>query len=398
MAGQTGLCTSTLTEWNERQARNRRQDADTVLVADLLIEAGIPVYREGVGFSLVGLVTGAVKPAEDQYRRIHFLPAVARTLRGEIANGLELHLAGAGKFARYAVVSSGRRCSVFEVRERVRWLSDMIRRWHAEHCKPLGIDVIFRGIELTVDDALTFNVHANVIFVPGKRLRHDRWARFLSDSAAFFGVHWKDNGTLGDVREVVKYVLKGDDLARLVERDKAALVELYHQLYGLHLVQPLGGFRDFRKSLKDRRLKPVTEYRNGKRLIVLTRRPSYNKDREDRPASGWERTNYVVSVDLPKAAFSPVREPVMRVVNYEASSFWQDEDRLRLASQALKDWSRNGGPPPQWMPGKINPPFGGRKDGFFNLDTYTTTVGKTQGVPGGKGARAPPGEARETPC
>ncbi|HEU01529.1 MAG TPA: hypothetical protein ENH89_14555 [Aurantimonas coralicida] len=347
MRGQTGACVSDWPTWLERDQRYRLQDELTRRIADVLEPAGVPVHRAGRGFALVGLVTGGIKPAEQPYRRIHFLPSVAAALRAELANALELHLATSGRYARYAVMTTGQRCELDELRQRIIRLSRLVSRWHREICAPLGIVVAFRSIELPCDDAKTFHVHANVVYWPTHSIPKRPWRRFLRQTRAYFGAHWKDNGRLKEVREVVKYVMKGDQVAHLADADPAALVALYHQLKGLHLVQPLGPFRTFRRRLDDAGLKVVAEYGPRRRRLVVTRRPTL--PHRDLPQGGLPPTNQVLGIDLPRAAFCNYREPVMRIGNLDARTLWHDPQLLARAGEALADWTRNGAPPPQLL-------------------------------------------------
>lgn len=344
MAGQTGACVSDLATWSERELRYRLQDELTRRIAGILEPAGVPVFRPGRGFALVGLVTGGIKPAEQPYRRIHFLPAVAAALRAELANALELFLATKGRYARYAVMTTGQRCEVGELRARIQQLNRLVSRWHHETCKPLGIVVAFRSIELPCDDDLSFHVHANIVYWPTRSIPKKPWKKFLRRTRAFFGAHWKDNGRLKEVREVVKYMMKGDQVARLAETDPAVLVELYHQLKLLPLVQPLGPFRDFRRRLERDRLKVVAVYEaRGRRLVAVKRPP---RPHRDRPNTGLPETNQVLSIDLPRAAFCNYREPVMRVCNLDANTLWNHPGLAARARAALADWTRNGAPAP----------------------------------------------------
>ncbi len=390
MAQETGVQVSDLPTWLEREQRYRLQDELTTRLAGVLEAAGIPAHRAGAGFALVGLVTGGVKPAEQPYRRIHFLPSVAATLRAELANGLELFLATRARYARYAVVTTGQRCELDELRRRIVRLSRLVSRWAHEVCKPLGVVVAFRSIELPCDDGKTFHVHANVVYWPTHSIPKKAWRSFLRRTRAYFGAHWKDCGRLKEVREVVKYVMKGDDVARLADNDPADVVELYQQLRGLRLVECHGPFRAFRRELDNDGLKVVPEYGPRGRRLVVTRRPA--QAHLDRPTVGLPATNQVLAVDLPRAAFCNYREPVLRVSNLDVHTLWHDPQLLARAHEALADWTRNGAPPAQLLvPAACGP---------FTVHTFTSAVGAASppsGPPASKTAtdgahpaRAPP--------
>jgi len=367
LSGQTGVQICTLPEWQERDERYRAQDALTADVAEVLTAGGVNPFRDGEGFALVGLVTGLVKLAEREYRRIHFLPAVAASLRAEIANALDLYLALNGRYVRYAVMTTGQRCAVSEVRRRVVWLHRTISRWHHEICAPLGIEVLFRAAELPCDDAETFHVHANVIYAPSRYLRPREWRRFLRQTRAHFGTHWHDNGKLEDVREAVKYVMKGDQVAKLAASSPAVLVALYHQLAGLHLVQGLGPFRDWRRALADVGQKVVAIHELGGRKLIAVKRRERRPD-DDAEASAGDRlpaVNRILSFGLPRAVFGPRKEPVALVESLDLDSLWRDPLVMEHVARAVHDWTAKG----LALPARPAPPA----TGAFTVHTSTTT-------------------------
>ena len=366
---QVGVELCSLAEFEDRQDRYLAQDALTAKIASVLAAAGVDPFRKGEGFAVVGLVSGLVKLAERKYRRIHFLPSVAAALRAALANALELYLSLYAPYARYGVITTGQRCQVSEVRNRVVALSRKISQWHYEICAPLGIDVLFRGVELPCDDAETFHVHANVIYQPTRHLRPREWRRFLRQTRAHFGAHWRDNGRLEDVREAIKYVMKGDEVERLADYHRAVLVELYHQLKGLHLVQPLGGFRDWRRALADVNQKVVAIHECGGRKLVAVQfpPPRPRDDTEPSPGGRLPHINRLLCTCLPRALFSPWKEPVALIQNLDIGSLSREPELMEHVRRAVHDWTAKGLlPPPRCplMPG-----------GSFTVHTSTTTVG-----------------------
>ena len=338
MASQTGVPVSSVDTWRERQSRYCAQDELSRRVAAILEPAGVDPFREGEAVAFLGLLTGAVELVEHQYRNIYFLPTVAATHRAPMADTLELYLSTYAPGARYGVITSGVRCQVGELRARIVRLSRRVSIWHRNICAPLGIEVLIRSIELPCDDGLTFHVHANVLSVLDHRLPPHVWADFLRQTRAFFAAHWQDNGRLEDVREVVKYVMKGDDLVRLADRAPHLIPELYHQLERLHLVQPLGGFRDFRRWLEDDRRQAVPEYVKGRRHLVALKRPKCT--RREQPAAGGPQTNQILAVTRPTARFCNEREPLLLIANLDPETLWDDPAKRELARQALANSQR----------------------------------------------------------
>ena len=366
LSGQTGVLVSTHAEFQERRARHLELDAETARVAGALAAGGVDPYRPGAGFAVVGLVSGLVKPAEREYRHKHILPVVAAALRAPVANALELYLSLYAPGARYGVFTGGRRCQVEEVHGRVRALVRKLSRWHHVICKPFGIDVLFRGVELTVDADLTFHPHVNLLYVLDRYLRPREWRRFLSQSRAFLGAHWQDNGPLRDVREVVKYFMKGDDLDRLVRSHPAVLVELSRQVERCRLVEPLGSFRVWHRDLKHAGLRVVPILEDGERKLIAVKRRERRPGEASVPKPGGRlpRTNRILCFGLPRALHGPHKEPVALVENLDLDTLFHDPVVMEQSRRATRTWTSKGLLPP---PGN---PFLARSA----LKVHTTTV------------------------
>ena len=369
MSGQTGVQVSSNAEWEERRDRHDAQDAVTAEVARALAAGGIDPFRPGEGYAIVGLVSGAFKPTEQQYRRSLFLPAMAASLRAGTALELELFLSLHAPYARYGVITTGTRCPVCDVRARVVKLERLISQWRYEVCAPLGIEVYLRSIELPSNQDLTFHVHANVLYQPTRRLGQRRWRRFLRQTRAFFAAHWRDNGGLEDVREVVKYVMKADQLLWLTRCHPGVLVQLHDQLQGLHLVQPLGPFKAWRRGLEDAHQKVIQITEDEQRKLIAVQRPRRRPRDETEPSPGprLPRTNRVLAFCLPRAVFGPHKEPVVLVSNLDLDTLWHDPIVMEHAARALHAWTSKGLPPPARLLATAR--------SASTVHTSTTTVG-----------------------
>ena len=378
---QTGLRSAEPLVWEARDRRRAQLERDTEIIAGVLERHGIETRRPDDGTVLLGLCTGVMESATAAYRNLVFLPVVAARLRREMADGLEFFLRrhARGRFARYLVFTSGARCDVLDVRARVRALNRAVSRWASEVAADYEVEVLFRAIELTCDDADTFHVHANVVILPVKKLPPEHWNEFLRRTKNFLGAHWSDNGRIRDIREAVKYVVKGDDVRRLAERHPEVLVELYDGLRGVRIVQPLGGFRRWRRRLRDDRQRVAAIEIGGKRRLVLTERQQRDPVREGL-GDPLPIPDTIMSVELPSARFSPYREPIVRLMRPSADPLAHAEgDLARLRSEALKSWRRNGAPDPA---GVVAP---------YRVHKSTLTVGRPgRDVHSQRGSHGPP--------
>ena len=349
VASQTGLSARDAVAWAEAQQRRAKIDAETRLVASTLREYGFDLRRKDQVLVQVGLVTGAVASAVEGYQRNVFLPSVAASLRREMVDQFELYLRRhqKGKFARYAVITSGQRCKAIGLRERVQTFNRKISKWRATVCRDFGIDVLLRALEMPWKKDAGFHLHSNVILLPKGRLSKADWADFHERTRRYFGSWWRDNGRLSDIREALKYCIKGDDLTRMCRDDPVSLVNAHQEVRGLHLVQPLGGFRAWRSELKAERQKVVAVHdRKGRRRLVITDR---RRRDEDRCRSLEDSDNQLVSITLPSARFSRFKEPVALIARPNLDTLWGEGsgELFKHHLEALEHWRANGAPDPK---------------------------------------------------
>lgn len=235
--------------WEKRRAERELLRVQTRELAAKLEEAGVST-RTGEQIELVGLATGFVERVES-WRNINFLPEVASRNRAPYLRSFE-YFSDSHPYQRYFTVSSGVRCPINEVRERLLWLHRELKRFaNSEVCKRFGARFTVRADEVTIKwelekNAFTCNVHTNVV-IDFDRVLGPGYAEFLRAFHAHFGnVRVQENGRVRDTREIIKYITKPGEVLQLGAAD---LAELHKQLFGLHLVQAYGEFREVLQSL-----------------------------------------------------------------------------------------------------------------------------------------------------
>jgi hypothetical protein len=216
------------------------------------------------------------------FRRLMFNPWMAKRVRAAMVTSLTAFLERE-PFARMWTFTTGERCKLSELRERIETLHRKISALNGSaFMKDLGVRIVFRSTELGTPefDSLgnslgdageierdekgepTFHPHAHVVviltkgFIPG-----ERWERLLCQVGARWRAWWKDGGTnegkatsglIRNVREVCKYMFKPAELRKLKPPELAALEE---QLSGLHIYQPMGALRAEIRSRKERKMR-----------------------------------------------------------------------------------------------------------------------------------------------
>jgi len=368
--------------WAEVNNRRQMMEAQTAKLADLLESVGVParLHSDVVAVSAVtGLITD-VSP----WRPIRFLPSVAARDRRPMLNALRYWIEKVAKKPeqlRYVVITAGDLIEAYgDLRGGMKKLSRQISKWAHEAKKQYGIEVHFRGTEFTRKsaserglsewhpDTVLYHLHANVLIQPTRYLKGKKWRKFLSWTHDFFGTHWKDNGPIEDVRELVKYVVKPSDL---LEGDHALGADeakwLHETLFRMNLAQPMGRFKDFWAELDENRCKVVlvrNKYGESEmRLIGRGKRFDHSKDAEvlepspelepapeDNSPKG-RGENILIGVTLPQWKHTPWSEPMLLIQNYQPRAVGR-ASMERLAEidtermLARQQWDEAGAPDP----------------------------------------------------
>lgn len=244
------------------------------------------------------------------FRRINFLPPVAKARRDPIVKNLEAFAEREGN-CRMAVFTMGRRIAITGKGEAVRALTQaMHRRISKLNAHPLfttnRAQLQFRATEygsLTIACAWprvpgTYSVscpwprvpgteqgiasedagapyvhlHAHVVYTLEHQLPPARWRAFLRRVGNLWRHHWGDNGQIQDVREACKYPIKPGDYGHL---ENAHIARFYHATRGIHLVQPLGKFRTEVADRREASLKLV-RLRGSDSKLKLRVKPDWN--------------------------------------------------------------------------------------------------------------------------
>ncbi|WP_425405181.1 hypothetical protein [Hwanghaeella sp.] len=267
--------------------------------------------------------------------------------------------ADGGRYMRYAVVTAGKRIPAFgALRETIKKLGRDVSRWASEARARFDIEVVYRGTEFTVNAEGEYHPHANVLYIPRRKLDDDEWSEFLSWSRTRLGAHWRDCGKLSEPREALKYPFKPNDLNG---RPNPEIAWLFHELFRMKLAQPLGAFKAFWKELdteKEKIGRIYTPDGSGGELQRIKKQEREGGAGEPRIQAFKE--NNLICRTSPQARFSPFLEPLTMVENYTATPKTEGgKHRLQLLqlrmANARADWNRNGGPDPT-LPNYVTSP------------------------------------------
>jgi hypothetical protein len=306
--------------------------AQSIHIADMLESVGVPAYGESK-LTMVGLLTGIEEPMID-FRNIVFIPAVAKRKRNRVLGDLEYFIQN-HPFSRMWVFTSGTRCLIEQVADRIREVHRRISKLNGKpFMKAAGISIVFRATELgslqRVEGKPTFHIHCHAIVHLARKLGKDAWSMLLGKVREWWQFHFADARKVEMAREACKYVVKPGDLLNLTGPELKAL---HGQLFKLHLVQSLGPLRDQRRDREDTDLKfHRISTALGTKLETV---PNWNT----RPSavlnpSAQPGTDMVLATLVPGPYFSRITEPAAIVMNRSKHSLREKSDRLRRIVEA----------------------------------------------------------------
>jgi hypothetical protein len=313
----------------ERKQAERRLLMDQSLhIADMLESVGIRAYGESK-LTMVGLLSGIEEPLVD-FRNIVFIPAVAKRKRNKMLGDLEYFLQ-THPYARMWVFTSGSRCLIGEVSERIKEVHRRISKLNSKpFMKAAGITIEFRATELgslqRVDGVATFHIHCHAIIDLQRKLSRDSWSLLLGKVREWWQFHFADAKKIQMAREACKYVVKPGDLLGLTGDE---LKGLHKQLFKLHLVQALGSLRNQRKEREDTDLR----FHRVKSPLgsKLERVPNWNTRPALSSASGGSKPkpDTILATLVPAPYFSRMTEPAAIVLNRSKESIRERSLKLR---------------------------------------------------------------------
>ena len=311
-------------KWNEAQVQRRLLQQVSREVADRLESVGFEA-RTGRDMSIVGLQSRGILKLES-YRDLRIIPEVARRKRRALLKDVEYWMAQR-PFARMWTFTTGERCMIWELRERLKWLHRKVSKLNAtKFMKKAGASIVFRASELgeikasEVGGQFSFHPHAHCLVDLRAKLSKTAWATLLSQVSEWWGPHWDESGKVCQPRELVKYLAKPFDLLKL---NGSQLLELNEITGTSRMVEGLGSLRSERSARN--KAKERVDCING-RWVTSKRWNSHAKTasplsveelalmnvekKDTRPTARLPR---VLARCLPSPVFSPVREPIFLV-------------------------------------------------------------------------------------
>lgn len=311
--------------------------------ADILEAAGISVRVD----SNISMISDVTKQVEDlqSYRNINFLPLVAQKNRRKILYPVQHFLENeADSYWRYAVITSGTRCTIDELSERQDDFKYRVKEWRRLAARHHDIEFGLVGWEYTINEDGLFHFHANILFKPP--FMRDGGKSFYNFSRKYLGTWWKDAGRIENIRELVKYPFKPSELDYLSEED---IVKLFYATFGRRFFEVLGPIAEHRNYIKDKGYK----YFGSQGQIKLRKseplmKTEKSKDEFDRSSP----ENIILARIPPNFSNCLWSESSTLVMNYNPKTVMRKSQERLLELQlyqheARQSWDEAGAPDPQ---------------------------------------------------
>lgn len=231
-----------------------------------------------------------------RFRHICLIPTAAAAMRAKMV--LELGaFQEANDFLRMWTLTSGLRCKLTEVRERLGSFHDDQNEFRKWLRRKYGIEILFSAtefgtpetydgngavtnakssglIERDENDEVTLHVHAHTLVDVKQRRSKDDWIDLLADVQAHWPHMMQDGGQIVNPRELVKYITKPGEMLKLKPEE---LGELFRQTKDMKLMRPLGRFKEERAARKKREMKLVRKQAGNGEGYIFQEVPDWNK-------------------------------------------------------------------------------------------------------------------------
>lgn len=339
-------------DWAERQKSRKLLLEQSNYIADVLETQGIKSRLEN-DITAIGAVTLQTDKL-DSFRTIRFIPSVAQRDRRPMLNALRYFLEnepGASRYTRYAVVTFGQPLVplVDDLSGAVSDLTRRISRWSSEVLEKFNIEVIYRGVEYTLHDrdgsgVETLHLHANVLYWPRSKLTTEKWLEFLNFTKQRLASHWKDCGKVGNASEIVKYVIKPEDVCGCTPE---VIKWLYEGSFKKRLSSGMNSFKKFTAELKEEKEKIINVRKVGLCRVKKSERLKHiDRKESDYPKSERPVKNIILGITLPQHRFTPWGEPMILVQNFDKNAATPSfmEEIYMIKSSAMFHWEENGAP------------------------------------------------------
>ena len=353
------------TLWLAEQMRQKTIDEQSARAAKILEGQGWKSKLDN-DITFVGLITGKKKNPV-KYRNTNCIMSVAQYNRREQGNSLRYYL-NKNPHSRYLTVAQGARIPAHspDFRTKMQKFGRKISKFAMIAFHEWDVEVICRIFEMPRDSNRTYHLHANIVYRPLRKMSKQKWKAWLKFINKYFGHGSKDNGIIKNVDEIVKYMIKGDDVDNIMNEDETELLWLAQQTFNIRIFSAMNGYKSFRSDLKSqkrkviiRKGKPMVARKssvfkcNGKKYeIYIDEEGNEIKVPKEPSEDAGDKLNEALTITTPYFFCSPFAEPVAIIRNMKQykngrlldSYVDLEADLLPYKELAQRAWKANKAP------------------------------------------------------
>ncbi|MFT3870463.1 MAG: hypothetical protein QM715_18595 [Nibricoccus sp.] len=277
-------------EYRKLRKKYRQTMEQSRAIAERLKGVGIDPYRHDEYGLYIWWLHSKTLEALPKYRRICLLPYIAAMTRAPKLAALEYFIQR-HPYSRFWTFTTGRRCTVNEIPERLDWLFYKLRELNKELSYRWGLQIVFRttefgtlegdeqgnrfeGVQIKMESVACgtvereepgsiernekgealYHPHAHcVIHCAGGYIKPDTWQRVIKFVHSYWHrdgekIVWLADGVIRDARECCKYVTKPGDIVKLSDSELSAF---YAVTANRRLVRPMGILADEIRARKE---------------------------------------------------------------------------------------------------------------------------------------------------
>ncbi|WP_169566795.1 hypothetical protein [Sneathiella limimaris] len=324
----------------EAKSRERQLREQSFDIARRLESEGIPAYQQDNSTTIIGLCSGEVEKA-NHFRNSNIIPSMQarnvhdmlRHVRYFMDNSNRRHL-------RMLVISNGW-VPLSSYRNEHKAFTRKISKISADPVlKERGIQFVYYNVENTIkrasDNDPHLNMHSHVLMRSTKRLGPKKWAETMEFIKSRFDKGYAHDERIRNPAECVKYVFKPCEFDLLTNGE---LKELFLQTCRLKFFHPLGPIREFRRKLREDRLKLVKAPDQNGRWGWNVQPKARTGAKQERNESG-ETQDIVVAITNPMPKFTRRYEPCLIVRNFSGNlnDLIRKRQLDKVQTQALRLW------------------------------------------------------------
>lgn len=308
-------------QWEKARTERLTLELQSEDIANRLERCGVKI-REG-RFTMIGLLSEN-HTEKTAFRNCNIIPSCQSKNTHDMMKAVQYWMdTTSAKKTRMWVLSMGW-VPLYEYDRHHKKFTRTISKLNSNPIlKKYGVEFVYYAVENTIKQVVEgpnmkvpkLNLHAHVLLKANQFAGKHGWQMMLEEIRRIVPKNYLHDSPIKKAAEVVKYVFKPSEFAKLNDDQFACL---YNQTHGLRFHTCLGELKEFRAGLKadGLKLRRIEGEAQGEWRLVKARKRT---DKKDQPPTPDEPGNMVLGITSPAPAFSELYEPCLLVKDFNGS-------------------------------------------------------------------------------